>query len=137
MPDLNVSNSVSSSLSFDHGINGIVYARKEEAGERQLPQRLDLPPSADGVKAQLAELLEKPNTEQFLDAALKPEIGNRELLMPARFSQALSEAVAGLTAAAQNAGEDAKPLNRALRLLKEESGLRDLVSMYRSALYQG
>ena len=137
MPDLNVGNSVGSSLSFDHGISGIVYARKEETGDRHLPDRHELPPSSDGVKAQLDELLDKPNTEQFLATALKPEVANRELLMPARFSQALSEAVSGLTLAAEGAGEDAKPLNRALRLLKEESGLRDLVSMYRSALYQG
>ena len=132
MPDLNISN-----LSLDYGISSIVYARKEETTDRQLPERHDLPPSSDGVKAQLDELLEQPNIESFLESSLKPEIGNRELLMPARFSQTLTEALAGLTAAAENAGEDAKPLNRALRLLKEESGLRDLVSMYRSALYQG
>jgi type III secretion protein X len=132
MPDLNISN-----LSLDYGISSIVYARKEETGDRQLPERHDLPPSADGVRAQLDELLDQPNTESFLESSLKPEIGNRELLMPAKFSQALSDALTSLTAAAENAGEDAKPLNRALRLLKEESGLRDLVSMYRSALYQG
>jgi len=132
MPDLNISN-----LSFDRGINDIVYARKEETGDRQLPERQDLPPPSEGVKAQLAELLEKPNIEQFLETSLKPEVGNRELLMPAKFSQALSGAVADLTAAAEGAGDDAKALNRAVRLLKEETGLRDLVSMYRSALYQG
>ena len=33
--------------------------------------------------------------------------------------------------------EDARALNRAVRLLKDEAGLRDLVAMYRSALYQG
>jgi len=31
----------------------------------------------------------------------------------------------------------ARELNRAVRLLKEETGLRDLVQMYRNALYQG
>ena len=74
MPDLNVGNSVGSSLSFDHGISGIVYARKEETGDRHLPDRHELPPSSDGVKAQLDELLDKPNTEQFLATALKPEV---------------------------------------------------------------
>ena len=54
---------------------------------------------------------------------------------------ALQSALQHLTDAAertQDASTDqARTLNRAVRLLKEETGLRDLVQMYRSALYQG
>lgn len=123
-------------LAFDRGIDSISYAGRETTGQ-QLPERHELPPSSDGVRAQLAQLLDKPNTERFLNEALKPAVGNRDLLMPGRFSQALGEALVGLSAAAEQGGDDARTLNRAVRLLKEESGLRDLVSMYRSALYQG
>ncbi|MNU04891.1 hypothetical protein D3C72_2494970 [compost metagenome] len=61
--------------------------------------------------------------------------------MPGKFQHALQSALDGLSAAAeqmQHQNEDAtRTLNRALRLLKDEAGLRDLVTMYRSALYQG
>lgn len=125
-----------SGLAFDRGIDAISYAGKETTGQ-QLPDRQDLAPSSDGVRAQLAQLLDKPNTDRFLNEALKPAVENRDLLMPGRFSQAMNEALADLSTAAEQGGDDARILNRAVRLLKEESGLRDLVTMYRSALYQG
>lgn len=135
MSDLRISG-----LTFDRGIEEIVYAGKD-SGANQLPDRQALPPSADGMKAQLSQLLDKPNTDRFLDEVLKPAIGNRDLLIPAKFSQALSEALQSLSSAAEQAqqgGDEAgKSLNRAVRLLKEETGLRELVAMYRSALYQG
>lgn len=135
MSDLRISG-----LTFDRGIDDIVYAGKEN-GARHLPDRQDLPPSADGVKAQLSQLLETPNIDRFLDDVLKPAIGNRDLLIPARFSQALSDALQALSSAAeqaqQNGDDNGKTLNRAVRLLKEETGLRELVAMYRSTLYQG
>lgn len=123
-------------LAFDRGIDSISYAGRETAGQ-QLPERHDLAPSSEGVRAQLSQLLDKPNTDRFLNESLKPTVGNRDLLMPGRFSQAMGEALDGLSSAAEQGGDDARVLNRAVRLLKEEAGLRDLVAMYRSALYQG
>jgi len=123
-------------LAFDRGIDSISYAGRETTGQ-QLPERHELAPSSDGVRAQLSQLLDKPNTDRFLDEALRPAVANRDLLTPGRFSQAMNEALAGLSDAAGQGGDDARTLNRAVRLLKEESGLRDLVAMYRSALYQG
>ena len=123
-------------LSFERGIDAIAYAGKD-SGTGSLPDRQDLPPSADGVKAQLAQLLDGPNIGRYLDEALKPAIENRDLLMPGRFTQTLSQALAQLGEAAEGAGEDARALNRCVRLLKEEVGLRDLVAMYRNALLQG
>ena len=123
-------------LSFERGIENIAYAGKEASGNH-LPDRQDLPPSADGVRAQLDQLLDKPGVRHFLEDALRPQVGNRELLMPAVFSRALANACAELEKAAEEGTADSRALNRALRLLKEETGLRELVSMYRSALYQG
>ncbi|MBB6083538.1 type III secretion apparatus assembly protein SctX [Castellaniella defragrans] len=123
-------------MSFDHGIDTIVHARKDEQAAQSLPERRNLMPSDDPVRAQLTLLLEKPNIGRFLEDALRPDIGNRDLLMPAEFAEALREALKGLAGLAERGG-DSRVLNRAVRLLKEETNLRDLVAMYRSALYQG
>jgi len=133
MPDI----SPNRLMSFDHGIDTIVYARKDEQAARNLPDRRNLMPSDDPVRAQLTQLLEKPNTGRFLEDALRPEIGNRDLLMPSQFAEALREALKGLARLAESGAGDSRVLNRAVRLLKEETNLRDLVAMYRSALYQG
>lgn len=133
MPDLNVNRL----MSFDHGIDNIVYARKNEPDTRTLPDRRNLAPSDDPIRAQLAQLLDKPNTGDYLKEALRPDIGNRDLLMPSQFAEALREALKNLATLAESGAGDSRTLNRAVRLLKEETNLRDLVAMYRSALYQG
>ncbi|MFC4297771.1 hypothetical protein ACFO0J_06925 [Castellaniella hirudinis] len=132
MPDI----SPNRLMSFDHGIDTITYARKNEQAAQGLPDRRNLMPSDDPVRAQLTQLLEKPNIGHFLEDALRPDIGNRDLLMPSEFAEALREALKALASMAESGG-DSRILNRAVRLLKEETNLRDLVAMYRSALYQG
>ncbi|WP_276807898.1 hypothetical protein [Castellaniella defragrans] len=132
MPDI----SPNRIMSFDHGIDTIVYARKDEQSAQGLPERRNLLPSDDPVRAQLTQLLEKPNIGRFLEDALRPDIGNRDLLMPSEFAEALREALKSLAGLAERGGDN-RVLNRAVRLLKEETNLRDLVAMYRSALYQG
>ena len=69
---------------------------------------------------------------------------DRDLLVPVKFGQALTGALDRIkNAAAQRAdgGEGSEDqlrvLNRASRLLADEVSLRELVTMYRSALYQG
>ncbi len=112
-----------------------------EAAGQHLPERQELAPPADGVKAQLAQLLDTPNIDRYLDSQLRPTVANRDLLLPGKFAQALQATLDGLSAAAEQSQdrnpEDARALNRAVRLLKDEAGLRELVAMYRSALYQG
>jgi type III secretion protein X len=133
MPDI----SPNRLMSFDHGIDTITYAHKDEQVARSLPERRNLMPSDDPVRAQLTQLLEKPNIGHFLEDALRPDIGDRDLLMPSEFAEALREALKALAGMAETGGGDSRVLNRAVRLLKEETNLRDLVAMYRSALYQG
>ena len=86
-------------------------------------------------------MLAQPNTDSFLDDAICPQLEDRDLLLPGKFRQVLESTLGTLTQAAQDhhsANPDsAKALNRAVRLLNEEVGLRDLLQMYRSALYQG
>ena len=133
MPDI----SPNRLLNFDHGIDTIVHARRDEQVAQGLPDRRNLMPSDDPVRAQLTQLLEKPNIGSFLEDALRPDIGNRDLLMPSQFAEALHETQQALADLADRGNHDSRVLNRAVRLLKEEATLRDLVAMYRSALYQG
>lgn len=124
-------------MNFDRGISDIVFTRKYDQAAQSLPERRDLLPTNDAVRAQLSQLLEKPNTARFLEEALRPDISGRDLLMPSRFAGALKGALGELTKLAESGAQDGRVLNRAVRLLKEETNLRDLVAMYRSALYQG
>ena len=87
-------------LAFDRGIDGISYASRD-AGGQHLPERQELAPPADGVRAQLAQLLDKPTAARYLDDSLRPPLANRDLLMPAKFQQALQSALDGLGAAAE------------------------------------
>lgn len=133
MSDIRLNN-----LIFDRGIDTITYSRKEVVPA--MPERGDAPPPDMGTRAQLDLLLQTPSMDNRLDVALRPELRHRDLLMPGRFTEALGNALAQLRDAAGAAPEStdqSRVLNRAVRLLGEESNLRELVQMYRSALYQG
>ncbi|GAB1387126.1 hypothetical protein MASR1M59_22740 [Melaminivora sp.] len=128
-----------SHLAFDRGIERITHAQPQDLPT--LPEReQSLPPDA-GAQPQLDNLLALPNLDDHLTAALRPQLTQRDLLMPSRFDQALHSALGQLSTEAEQlqdmAPEDARVLNRAVRLLKEESSLRELAQMYRNALYQG
>ncbi|CAN7188961.1 hypothetical protein [Acidovorax sp. Leaf78] len=137
-----------SGLMFDRGIDSITYAQQD--AQAMLPERGESAPPDVGSRAQLSTLLDKPSIDDFLDTATRPQIANRDLLVPSRFREALDNTLqqlrdaaaqwqspAGTEAPAQGRDDELRVLNRATRLLTEEVGLRDLVQMYRSALYQG
>ncbi len=129
-----------SGLVFDRGIDSITYAQQD--AQPTLPERGESAPPDVGARAQLAALLDRPSIEDFLDSSTRPQIANRDLLVPARFRERLDSALQQLRdVAAQrqpaDGDDELRILNRATRLLSEEVGLRDLVQMYRSTLYQG
>jgi len=124
------------SLVFDRGIDTITYTSSDRA-EKRLPERQALPPPAEGAKARLFELLAPPNTANYLQESLRPILDNRNLLMPAHYSETLSAALESLSTAAEQDTDNSRVLNRAVRVLKEEVSLRELLQMYRSVLYQG
>ncbi len=133
MSDIRLNN-----LIFDRGIDTITYAREEAAST--MPERGEAPPPDIGTRARLDLLLQTPSMDNRLDQALRPKLQHRDLLMPGRFSEALGGALTQLRDAAQGgpeATDQSRVLSRAVRLLSEESNLRELVQMYRSALYQG
>ena len=129
-----------SGLVFERGIDSITYAQQD--AQPSLPVRGESAPPDVGARAQLSALLDRPSIDDFLESSTRPQIANRDLLVPARFRERLDNALQQLrdvAAQRQPAGGDdeLRILNRATRLLSEEVGLRDLVQMYRSALYQG
>lgn len=133
MSDLRINSPV-----FDRGIESITYAPNNVAST--LPERGDALPPDVGVRAQIDQLLQKPSMDSRLDTALRPKLANRGLLLPGNFQEALKGALTRLRQAAHDgaeASDQTRVLNRAVRLLSEESNLRELVQMYRSALYQG
>lgn len=130
---------VGAGVFFDKGIDSITFKGGEAA--QGLPDQRELTPADHAERPQLDQLLAMPNLDDFLDQATRPELANRDLLMPTRFRQVMDSTQATLRQAVaeaqDSAPESAKLLNRAVRLLNEEGALRDLVQMYRSVLYQG
>lgn len=132
----------SQGLNFDKGIESITYTRDQ--ADMSLPERsLSAPPDSE-IRAQLSLLLERQTLDDAISSSLRPTMVDRDLLVPVKFGQALTGALDRIkNAAAQRADggegseEQLRVLNRASRLLADEVSLRDLVTMYRSALYQG
>ena len=132
----------SQGLNFDKGIESITYTRDQ--ADMSLPERsLSAPPDSE-IRAQLSLLLERQTLDDAISSSLRPSMVDRDLLVPVKFGQALGGALDRIkNAAAQRADggegseEQLRVLNRASRLLADEVSLRELVTMYRSALYQG
>jgi type III secretion protein X len=124
---------------FERGIDSITFKSGELA--QGLPDPRELTPTDNTQRPQLESLLSQPSTDSFLEESIRPELDDRDLLLPVKFRQAMDSALDTLREAAQERQADnpesARQLNRAVRLLNEEVGLRDLLQMYRSALYQG
>ena len=141
----------SQSLIFDRGIESITFARDQ--GGMKLPERAQSAPPEMGSRPQLSVLLDRPSLDDTISGAIRPPTVDRDLLVPVKFREALDGALQRLKDAASSqqpsttsatgesggaGGDDSlRVLNRATRLLSEEVNLRDLVQMYRSALYQG
>ena len=104
----------SQSLIFDRGIESITFARDQ--GGMKLPERAQSAPPEMGSRPQLSVLLDRPSLDDAISGAIRPPTVDRDLLVPVKFREAL---------------------DGALQRLSEEVNLRDLVQMYRSALYQG
>ncbi len=137
-------NYLGSHLAFDRGIDLVTYVRRVDV--ENLPQRQEGAPSELGGRPQLEALLDQPSLDQFLEDSLRPQLENRELMVPSRFQSVLESLHTALSASLEEESgdkgeslqaEDKRVLQRAVRLLKSEQDLRNLVHMYRSVLYQG
>src|SRR5690554_473834 len=122
-------------LALERGLERIIQS---EHGQPELPAQQNVTPAEVEAVGQLDRLFRQPSLEDALEGAMRPVLDNRELLSPSAFRDALNRAHDELRAlATEQTPDDARVLNRCARLLKDEFELRDLLAMYRGALYQG
>lgn len=133
MPDLRIH-----PLVLDRGIESVTHAQQH--ADQILPQAGNMLPAESGIQGQMDQLLRQPTFDSHLDAHLRPVLEDRRLLQPAGSREALDICRQMLSEAALRCAEGSAPardLGRAVRLLSEESSLRDMAQMLRSALFQG
>lgn len=123
---------------FERGLDTITHATSTDV--TKLPPQSELAPAEMRTQL-LAQLLKLPDIAEFLHDAIQPDIEDREQLSPGRFGQMLTTTLGALTQSAEEMQpvdpEGAKTLNRAIRVLREDASLRELIQMYRSAVHQG
>lgn len=125
----------SKGITFDRGIDRIITTADTPQGH--LPKDGRLAPSDGRVMPKLDQLLAAPTIADRLASELTPRMADRDMLLPDQFHRALSDAQSLLGKEMRNHPEHKAAFQEALALLKEESDLRELVDMYRSALFQG
>lgn len=135
MPDVRIG----SGNFFSQGLDGISHLGSNEMAT--LPGQYDLAPAEQGRRPQLEEMLALPNMESYLEAAIRPDLHDPDLLMPANFRKSQEGVLKCLQQASEAARssdpECAKLLNRAIRVLTDEKANRELVHDYCNALHQG
>lgn len=135
MSDLRLGNG----LFFEKGIDSITTKGREQV--QGLPDLFELPPSGSVQPQMLEQMLALPNLESYLDDCTRPELDDRELLLPGPFAEALDSTREMLRRNSQERQaadpEAARDMARAERVLNDEHGLRDLLRMYRSSLFRG
>ena len=120
---------------MDHGIEKILRSHDEEIVDSG--PVAELSPAFSPVKPRLEQLYPMPNLEDYIAAELAPIMNEATLLLPGRFEKALSDAADSLMAAEEEDPRSSRIFRRARKLMSEQSALRELVRMYRSALLKG
>lgn len=121
-------------LVLDRGLERIIQGEDNPA---PMPHQQSVTPTDIEAVGQLDRLFRQPSLEDALDNAMRPTVEHRELLSPGAFRDALDRAHDELRTLAGEDEPGARTLNRCARLLKDEFELRDLLAMYRGALFQG
>jgi hypothetical protein len=119
---------------MDRGIEKILRAEEERVDTGPVGE---LTPAFSPVKPRLEQLFSMPNLEDYIAAELAPSIVEASVLLPSKFERALNDAVEALLAAEEEDPRNAHAFRRARKLMGEQSTLRELVRMYRSALLKG
>lgn len=122
-------------VSFDRGIDRIIAADEQPRGE--LPSDGRLAPGEARAQPRLDQILHASTLADALRDELAPRLDDRGILMPDRFNRELSSALASLEAAQKAQPEHAAAFREARAVLREEQELRDLIDMYRNALFKG
>ena len=122
--------------SLDRGLDSISQTTRPEV---PLPDASQLPPAEALNRPELDRVLQQPTLREFLARELAPQVSDRQLLTPQRFDSTLRQAAQTLRdmPPTGNTGGSSPAIAKAARALAEEANLRELLNMYRSALFQG
>lgn len=128
---------ISNRLAFDVGIERISITSGPEVA--RLPQTADVVPGDIAVEQKLADILYSPSWQQQLLDAIRTQVENREMLVPARYQAMLESAQEHLRLAAEKEenDEDREDLEAAAKFLDGAKELRDLLNTYRHLLHKG
>ncbi len=123
---------------FDQGLDSVILPGRRPL---PLPDASAMPAPDLPSQAALARLLAAPNLDQQVEAAIRPQVDDPALLMPARFSAALRQARQSLRRAQTSRGPEPSPrqrrMHQAATVLAEHEELLGLLWTYRHALQQG
>jgi hypothetical protein len=125
-------------FSFDTGIEQIL--RQDDLKSARLPDRTaSLLPSEDHPSVRLNELFRAASLDRRILAFLKPELQDKNILIPARYHAILREVQERLKKEAEKrkSGKGGDTLESAAELLEEEKELMVLLDTYRNLLHQG
>lgn len=124
---------------FSQGLDGVTHLASFQTNA--LPEQHELAPAEQTQRPQVNDLLTQPTMESRLEEAIRPSIGNPNLLLPTNFQKVreslmntLAQAAEAIRGKNQNS---AKAINSALRLLTDENDLRQLLHEYRTSLHRG
>lgn len=120
---------------MDRGIEKILRADDDKNVE--IGPAGDISPAFSPVKPRLEQLYAMPNLDDYIASELAPLMAEAGLLMPSRFNRALRDGADELKEAEDADPRNARILRAARRLMGDQASLRDLVTMYRSALLKG
>ncbi len=124
------------SLNFDRGIEQIFVENAPE--DLHLPDSATVIPSDEHLRVHLEETIVSPSLEETVFRELTPEIKDRSILLPTRFSALLQEVHRELLEkVTKKANRDFQCMKEAALLLEEEQKLMELLNDYRSVLFKG
>ncbi|SMP45117.1 hypothetical protein [Noviherbaspirillum suwonense] len=101
-----------------------------------IPLRADVGPADIPARSELALLFALPDLNDAILKALQPDLSTLDILLPARFLEALCAAPRELRLAAQALPKAARALGTAASLVSDEIGRRNQVWLLQAALRQ-
>lgn len=125
-------------LSLNRGIQEIMDSPGEE--DVRLPGDSSfIVPGEDRPESRLDRMLRDPSLDGRLLRSLKPDIREKEILIPGRFRRALGGAAREMREIVErgNGRDGGNPLNDALALLEEHEALTEFLFTCRNLLQKG
>lgn len=122
------------SIFSERGVEGMLPGPEQDF---RLPDVNLLQPAEVVIASQIDRMLGRSNIEDIVLTAIQPQVLNRMLLRPERFNAVLEHSLETLSRT-RGSGESIslQLVARAHTILREEIGLRNLLTSFRNALLQ-